>query len=372
MNIRLFVDAHVFDGEYQGTRTFIKGIYSELAKLPGLQIYLAANDIQKLRENFPAGENLTFLRYKTRSAVLRLGYEIPKLIGQYKIDFAHFQYWVPPFKNCKFIVTTHDLLFRELPDEFPRGYRIIRNYFFKRAALKADIFTTVSEHSKQSIEKYFGVAQQSIAVIANGVNDKFFDEYDKAFSQDYILKKYGLSRFILCVSRIEPRKNQALLLKAFLDLKLHESECHLVFLGKESLQVAELTKMIAALPGAVRKYLYFRSDVGDEDLLHFYRVAHLFVYPSKAEGFGIPPLEAAACRTPVVCSGTSALGDFSFFEGHQIDPYDYTAFRDKLKESFQKTYSEDHLQHLSQIIQEKYSWKKSAQTLYQLIQSNCQ
>ena len=366
-SIRIFVDAHVFDGEFQGTRTFIKGLYNELAKKKDLQLFIAARNTDNLKINFPNEGNIIFIRYRSRSSLKRLVFEIPALIKKYNIDFAHFQYISPPIKSCKFIVTTHDIIFSEYPDEFPFLYRAYRKWLFKRSVKKADIVTTVSEYSKNSIAKYLKTKPDIIHVIPNGVNEKYFESYDKQNSVSYIRNKYGFEKFILFVSRIEPRKNHILLLKVFLELKLYLKDLHLVFLGRESLSVPQLNRMIANLPDNIKPYVFMNSEVGDSDLLEFYRAASIFVYPSKAEGFGIPPLEAAALKIPVICSNTSAMHEFAFFELNRINPYDSDQVKNTLFSILQDPPDKYVLNQISRVIQEKYSWSNSAHQLYQLI-----
>ena len=138
-SIKIFVDAHVFDGEFQGTRTFIKGIYSILAEKSDLQIFLAAHDIENLRSEFAKNEKIVFIQYKTRSSLTRLLYEIPSILRKYEIHYAHFQYISPFIKRCRYIVTIHDLLFMEYPREFPLLYRLTRSIIFKRSTATADI-----------------------------------------------------------------------------------------------------------------------------------------------------------------------------------------------------------------------------------------
>src|SRR6266496_2117905 len=122
-SIKLFVDAHVFDNGYQGTRTFIKGIYSILAQNNNVRLFLGAYDIDNLERNFSRGD-ISFIKYRSASSLFRLGYDIPSIIRRYKINYAHFQYICPVIKNCRFIVTTHDVIFNEYPDEFSKDYRI--------------------------------------------------------------------------------------------------------------------------------------------------------------------------------------------------------------------------------------------------------
>ena len=117
--IKIFLDAHVFDGEFQGSRTFIKELYNILLQKKDLEFYIAAYDLENLKRYFPKAENIFFIKLKKRSSILRLLIEIPQLIKKHGISYAHFQYMVPPVKNCRFIVTTHDVLFNEFPKEFP-------------------------------------------------------------------------------------------------------------------------------------------------------------------------------------------------------------------------------------------------------------
>jgi glycosyltransferase involved in cell wall biosynthesis len=364
-DIRIFVDAHVFDSEFQGTRTFIKGIYSILGQKPGIQLYLGANDIENLKKNFPQNENTCFIQYKTSSGIARLIYEIPSIIRKYKIDYAHFQYFVPPLKNCKFIVTIHDVIFNEYPEEFSFQYRVAKKFLYKTSALRADILTTVSKYSAHSIQKFLGIKKDKIIITPNGVHERFFERYNKQDSKKYIKARYGFDKFILYVSRIEPRKNHFLLLKSFLELKLYEKGYFLALLGHESIRAVEFNNLYNSLTSVIKQYIFINSEIGDNELLQFYRAAEVFVYPSKAEGFGIPPLEAAALEIPVICSNTSAMSDFHFFNENHIDCSNFNLLTERLYGLTTALPNENDLYRVSQIIRKHYSWKQSAETFYQ-------
>jgi glycosyltransferase involved in cell wall biosynthesis len=366
-SVRLFVDGHVFDGEFQGSRTFIRELYGYLSQKKDILLFVGANNLDNLKKNFPQTNNITFIKYKSRSSVSRLIFEIPSLIKKYKIEYAHFQYFVPLMKNCKYIVTTHDVLFREFPSEFPTFYRIIKNELYKLSVRKADIVTTVSEHSKISIEKFLGLKPALIHVIPNAVSAKFFDPYDKLEARAAIKKKYGFEKFVLYVSRIEPRKNHLLLLKAYLELELFAQGYHLVLLGEKSIRVPEFDEMIKQLPDSTKPFVLISASIEDEELMEFYRAATIFVYPSKAEGFGIPPLEAASLKIPVICSNASAMSDFQFFGKTHIDPLDYSLLKSSLSQLIRMPPEKAYLSHLSEIIKERYSWAKSGELLYNLI-----
>jgi len=367
--VKLFVDAHVFDGPFQGTRTFIKGIYSVLAHNDKVKLFLGAYDIDSLEKNFTDG-NISFIKYKSSSALFRLGYDIPSIIRRYEIEYAHFQYICPVIKNCRFIVTTHDVIFNEYPAEFSKEYRLKKNLLYKMSAKKAEILTTVSNYSKESIEKYLGIEPQKINVIPDAIDEIFFQPYDAGHAQDHVAGKYGIKRFILYVSRFEPRKNHHFLLRIYLDLRLYEQGYHLVLLGNKTIAIPEFDDILDQLPPGIKKFIFISDEIDDSDLLFFYRAATLFIYLSKAEGFGIPPLEAASLKIPVICSNGAALAEFDFFGEYHVDPCNYEKVREKLLQIVNHPPDPGTLEKISSIVKNKYAWDASAEKLLSLIEKD--
>jgi glycosyltransferase involved in cell wall biosynthesis len=370
--IRLFVDAHVFDGKFQGTRTYIRELYRLLAQKEDLQIYLGAYDTDELRKQFQPADNIVFIPYRSRSPFIRLSVDIPRIIKNYDIRFAHFQYIVPLRKTCREIVTIHDVLYNDYPGEFSFFYRTLKQLLFGRSASRCEIVTTVSVYSKKAIQKYLHTAPDRVQVVPNGVSGKFFAPYDQKAVREWLFKKYGIGNFILYVSRIEPRKNHLALLEAFLDLRLFEKGYTLVLLGYESIPVPDFDRLLDSLPENIRNSIFINADLPDDDLLNFYRGASLFVYPSKAEGFGIPPLEAGAAKAPVICSNSSAMSDFSFFGENHIDPLNTGLLKQKMLQLLQYPPDEQSLNNISGVIRREYDWNASAEKLYSLILNNNQ
>jgi glycosyltransferase involved in cell wall biosynthesis len=367
--IKLFIDAHVFDNEYQGSRTFIKELYNHLASKKDIEFYFAAFNIENLRHHFPKTENIHFIKYKYRYSIARLMLDIPAIIKKYDIGYAHFQYIVPLQKKCRFIVTTHDILFNDYPKDFSFWYRFNKNLLYKIAAKKADILTTVSEYSRNAIQKCFKLKNEAIHVLPNGISSNYFLAYQKSEAINYINNKFGLEKYLLYVSRIEPRKNHTGLLQAYLDLKLYKEDYHLVFIGHQSISTPEFDHLLYSLPGNIRSCIRFFDDLNEEDLLDFYKAATVFVYPSKAEGFGFPPLEAAALKIPVLCSNNTALSDFSFFEQYHIDISNREIFKEKLSALIENT-DPISLETIAGSIRQKYDWQKTAETFYNLLKEN--
>lgn len=364
----IFVDCHIFDGEFQGSRTYVKEIYSYLIRTKSnIRFYLAAHDIENLRNEFPVRPNVIFLKYRSKNKFLRLGYEIPKLIKQYKTNFAHFQYICPIIKNSKFIITTHDVLFSDFPQEFPWSYRVTKKYLFKISAHKADIFLTDSEYSKKSISKFLSLSKHLINVIPAGIDDSFFQEYDIQKSKDYIIDKYNLKNYILYVSRVEPRKNHSLIIRVFQELKLYERGISLVFIGSESIVSLEMQNAIKSLHEQEKKFYHHLSNIPYKDLLEFYRASTLCVYPSKGEGFGIPPLESAAIGKPTICANNTSLEDFAFLGNRHINASDYDTWKKVISLFFETGFSIESLSEIQSTVKKTYSWQKSAEKTYELI-----
>jgi len=182
-----------------------------------------------------------------------------------------------------------------------------------------------------------------------------------------VKEKFGIENFILYVSRVEPRKNHALLLEKYIELELYKQHIALVFIGIESMGVARLQKAIQGLNDEERALFFWLNDISQADLSAFYTACRLFVYPSKAEGFGIPPLEAAICGAPVLCSSATAMSSFTFFEPYTFDPENEEEFKHKLLNLVNNPPSAGFLNRVAEQVSEKYQWKQSGEIFYNLL-----
>lgn len=366
---KIFVDAHVFDGEFQGTRTYIEEIYKNILDTnPEITIYFGTNKIENVKKAFGSYANAKYIQYSSTGSLKRIFVEIPKIIDELKFTHAHFQYIIPFKKNkrCKYIVTIHDILFNDFPKEFSLLYKLQRNVLFYLSAKRCDHLLTVSGYSKQKIAEQYKINANRIIVTPNAVSEEFYDfKPTKIFSRNYINEKYGISKFLLYVSRIEPRKNQTSLLKAFKEEKLWQKGLTLVLIGSNTL-TSGLFNDIGDLNKDTKKSIRWIEQVDYTDLKHFLNAAELFVYPSKAEGFGIPPLEAGAISTPVLCSNATAMKDFEFFEPYMFDPNKYEEFHNKFLDIL-KSKDRIDVASIQRHIKNKYSWKQSANILLEKV-----
>lgn len=369
---KLLVDAHTFDENHQGIRTFLKGIYSAIDFNPDdVEVILVANNIDNLKREFGHKTHFKFIKLQYKNKYLRLGFEVPQLIKSLKIDFAHFNYFLPLFlhKNCKYIVTIHDILFIDYPQFFPVKYRLINSFLFKRSAKKANLLTTVSEYSKQRIQHHFKITKP-ISILPNAVSDRYLENCDKQTDKSYIKNKFGIEKYIIFVSRLEPRKNHLTLLQAYKEMKLWNKGYSLVFIGKKTFDMKQLDLEIETVKKISAGKLYVLNNIANEDLAKFYNAAELSIFPSLCEGFGIPPLESATMKTPTLCSNATAMSDYDFFGDYLFDPNSKDQLKLKINQFFNSNFKTD-VHDISRKVQERYSWQKTSSILFQLVHKFC-
>lgn len=368
--LRLLVDARSIGGEGQGIVTYIAGVYSEMLDnfSDRYEVFFAGYNFAELKKCFPQISKKQFIPVASKSRSVLFFYEFPKIIRQYKIDFAHFQYVVPFIKNCKFITTCHDVLFNDFPEDFSESYRRRRNLLFKRSLKKSELKLTVSNYSRAAIARHYNLDSEDIFVTPNAVKPVYFEEYNKKNASEYIKKKYNIENFLLYVSRVEPRKNHLMLLQAYQEMKLANQDLQLVFIGGDTLNSVEITNQFEALKKERPNHFHWIKYVEGDDLLEFYRAARMFVYPSKAEGFGIPPIEAAAMRINTLSSNVTAMGDFDFLFDNHFSPYEPEDLKKLITQNLLAPPSDLELIKISDIIKRRYSWRNAANLLHQLIQ----
>jgi len=267
-------------------------------------------------------------------------------------------YWQPNFipmsgvKAKKTVTTVHDFSFIIYRDSHPKErIKHIEKSFFENIA-KSDIIITGSEYSKCEILERLDFKENQIKVIYHGVNHDIFKLY-----ADNSLNFYLPEKFILCVGSIEPRKNLLGLLNAYKLLSSDiRSEYKLVLVGFKGWQNKELMDII----NSDKEDISYLGFISDEELAKVYNAASCFVFPSFYEGFGLPPLEAMACATPVIASNLSSIPEICGNSAIYCDPYDSNDIKEKIElllndTELQSRMIEKGLQRASE-----FSWEKSA------------
>ncbi|GBU24696.1 glycosyl transferase [Fibrobacteria bacterium R8-3-H12] len=356
---KILVDAYVFDCGFEGTATYINGLYSSLVNNGNVTITFCLSKPENLKIYFPQN-NVCFIKpkFKSRTLQMLLGYTLQIKNGNY--DFAHFQYYVPPIKKCRYIVTIHDILFIHFKKYFPLFQRLLYKFLFKYSAKKSDVILTVSPYSKKCISKEFSVAENKIGITPNAVMKSPLTNID-------VKEKYSLRNYIHFVSRFEKRKNHISLLKAYIKLELYKNY-DLVFIGKTKNrnELKCYKELLQIIPKHILRHIRFFQNINNAELDAFYQQSSCFAYPSYAEGFGIPPLEAGINGCKVLCSNQTAMADFDFFK-YQFNPNKTDELEQKLMEIIMdENYP---FEEIKQSILKKYNRDKISEIFFNILKN---
>lgn len=301
----------------------MSGIGTYIKTLMGQGIYqVALGDGKEIAEY---DKDVEIIDYSDRIYSISEQLHFPfKALRRDKTDILHVPHYnVPLLYHGRLAVTIHDLIHLVLPEFLPnRMAYIYAKVVIGFAVRKADVIFTVSENSKKDLMRFFKVNEDKIVVTYNAVDKKFVHKDKKTV--EYLVEKYGIpagKKVIMYVGNLKPHKNLSRLLKAYAGMEGREDTC-LVLVGK-AFDSEDLTPEIEAL--GLGKEVIRTGIVVNEELVDFYNLADLFAFPSLYEGFGIPPLEAMACGTPVVCSNNSSLPEVVGDAAYTFDPYDENA-----------------------------------------------
>ncbi len=236
-----------------------------------------------------------------------------------RLDLIHAPTFAIPAKgSAKLIVTVHDLAFMKFPQFYTRRSLKFHQRSARIAACEADLLLAVSHSTKWDIMSLLSVEEERVRVVYEGVeiDNSLLDSVKRR----KVLSDHGINkRYILFVGTLEPRKNVVRLLQAFNKLKQKTRFEHLlVLVGPEGWLYQEILRESEKeeLKGSV----ILTNSVSDAELAVLMSEADLFVYPSLYEGFGLPPLEAMACGTPVISSNVSSLPEIVGEAGILVDP----------------------------------------------------
>jgi glycosyltransferase involved in cell wall biosynthesis len=238
------------------------------------------------------------------------------------VDLFHAtDHLLPYMQRIPTVFTLYDLTYR-LTNTNTTLNRLFLMLMLPRFVRTAGAVVTISEATRRDLLAYLQVDPKRVYVVYGGVAERFRPASPVALQA--IRTRYRLpERFILTVGTVEPRKNYLRLLEAYCLLLGQGRSDGLVIAGKLGWRYKPFFQRLRELNLEQRVTLL--GFVADDDLPALYSAAEVFVYPSLYEGFGLPPLEAMACGTPVVASNTSSLPEVVGNAGLLVSPYDVDA-----------------------------------------------
>ncbi len=207
------------------------------------------------------------------------------------------------------IVTVHDLI--ELTDPQSRGGELSAKLLY-RGIKEARQIIAVSQYTAEQISNVLNVPTKKITVSYNGVGEEFyriksFKETLACHKLRHELKLPDDARVLLYVGSDHRRKNVTGALKVFTELRRHNHDLYFIKVGAPGIREERARLLDRVNRLGVKNSVKFISGVSSERLNELYNLADLLLYPTKFEGFGMPPLEAMSCGTPVITSNVTSL-----------------------------------------------------------------
>jgi len=284
------------------------------------------------------------------------------VLHQLRPDWYLSTFFLPPVARCRTAVLVHDMSFRTHPAYFPVLVALYMRFLVSSAIRRADRVIALSHFTRQEILRYHPNAERKTSVVYPGVNEGFAT---RGAGDDVArLHRLGIEPgYILALGNIHPRKNLSRLLDAYVLLnKKRGAAPALVWAGVPRWGSDDLVGR-ARSAGAV-----VLGRIPQDDLPALYRQATMLVYPSLYEGFGLPPVEAMACGTPVVVSNTTGLPEAVGKAGLLVDPTDVVAIAGAMARLLEDAELRQSLKQAGLARAAHFTWERAARGVISLME----
>jgi len=364
--LHIAIDAHSVGSGLAGNETYITNLIEALGAGDDRHRYTLYVTKQAAVERFKDRWPHILVRETwPHTPFVRIPVTLVRELRRRPVDLLHVQYTAPPFTPCPVVATIHDLSFEHLPATFKRRSWMQLRLTVRRTAREAGHLIVPSEYTRRDICETYGIAPARVSVVPLAAASCYAPVAD-AKEIERVRNIYGISGdYILAVGSIQPRKNLARLIEAYADLRRqrpHDKLPRLVLVGKRAWLYEETLRAVAAC--GIAAQTIFTGYVPESDLPALYTGALCFVYPSYFEGFGLPPLEAMSCGTPVITGDRTSLPEVVGDAGLLVNPFDTQALAQALArliddESLRATLGDRGLRRAAQ-----FNWRDNArQTL---------
>jgi glycosyltransferase involved in cell wall biosynthesis len=303
-------------------------------------------------------------------------YSLKELVSMWHIarsealDLVHVphQFYLPWFPSWATVVTVHDLAQIHFPTS--RQARLLRRpftWFLKAMCAEADAVTTVSHASRDRMIACLNIKPEDLYIVSNAVDDIFTQAPDRMQLEAYRDAMALPAKNMIYVGMLKAHKNLHTLIKAFhiYTQKYGARHINLVIVGKaDSLQEQHIRELACDLH--IGDLVRFTGYLSDEELRLMYHLADVLVHPSLYEGFGLTPLEAMACGTPVIASRIpphqEVCGDAALLVG----PRDVYAMAEAMAAVLQNEGLAAELRRRGFANVQRYTWHQAGQQTLQI------
>ncbi|MFC1810955.1 glycosyltransferase family 4 protein [Patescibacteria group bacterium] len=368
--MKIGIDCRIYSSKFTGIGRYVYELTERLSKFDDGHDYVLFFNKPEFDKYHAPSPKFKKILADAPIYSLREQTHFNKILRAEKLDLMHFTHFnAPVFYKGKSIVTIHDLTLSFFPGKKKRSilHRFGYHFTLRAAVKKAKKVITISQNSKKDLIELIGTPEDKIEVIYQGVSEKF-KIIEDSLRIKKTLERYGLARspFLLYTGVWRSHKNIPNMLRAFKKVReLCEEDLKMVITGKEDPyypEVRELPKEIG-----IEDHVIFTGLVDENELVDLYNAASLYVFPSFYEGFGLPPLEAMACGTPVAASETSSIpeicgkGNAVFF-----DPNDHGDMAQVIYALYRDKAMQEDLVRRGLLRVGEFSWQTMAELTYNL------
>jgi glycosyltransferase involved in cell wall biosynthesis len=333
--MKIAIDAHMVGERETGNETYTLSLIRALLALPStergdVQFVLYTTHPERLRPRLDPAHPAPIRRVKPEPAPLRIPLGLPLATAWDRADLLHVNYVAPPLGACPHVVTVHDISYEFYPDFFSPRDRWMLRIMVPLTARRAAHVITVSQHAKREIVSRYGLSPARVTVTYEAAGEPFRPVTDEAALRA-VRERYGLgSQYVLALGNLQPRKNIGRLVDAYARLRRDGqlAGVQLVLVGKAQWRESEIYARVRE--AGLERDIVFPGYADDADLPALYSGALAFVFPSLYKGFGLPPLEAMACGTPVVTSNVASLPEVVGDAALTVNPTDVQALADAI------------------------------------------
>src|SRR5712692_6885939 len=350
-----------------GIGTYVRNLVRHLAGLDGDSTYFVFchhNDAPTLRD---LADNFVPVVDDSAGYSLREQVTIPIKLRRLGAELLHSPHYVRPLLcTIPSVVTIHDCIHLLFPEYLPSrmGWRYA-HFMMGSAIRRSALVFTVSEAARGDILRFYPWADpERVLVVPNAIDATMLEDPGPE-EMERVKERYQIrGRFVLFAGNIKPHKNLERLIVAFGLLKQRpgNDDVKLLIIGDEVNRYGSLRRAVEA--AGVRQDVRFFGFVPDHTLAALYRLASVFVFPSLYEGFGLPPLEAMACGTPVVTSSLSSLPEVVGDAAVLVDPYHPEDIARGLEDVLSDPALQADLSARGRARAHEFSWERSAQAIH--------
>lgn len=261
------------------------------------------------------------------------------------------------------VVTIHDIAFKVFPEAYSWFSRWYLDLTTRFALKNARAIIAPSQFVKNEIGKIYQTDLKKIQVVYHGCNLKKFKIINDQKKASSILKKYKIKKsFLLYIGRVETKKNILRIIEAFQRVNKKYPDLQLVLAGNSGVGFEEITKIIFG-----ENNIIITGRIAENDLSYLLNTAEMFVFPSIYEGFGLPVLEAMACKCPVITSKEISTEEIAGDAALLVDPKNI----EEISHAILKILNDKHFKNNLIILGLKrvrdFSWKKTAEQTLKIL-----